>query len=437
MGIGCSCCKLFEEEEEEEEEEEITNRPVQNYISQPLPSIIVQEVFGRSELVEKNNSTAPASVAKHLIDINTASRRKLLRLQGVGPAIAERIILNRPFYRKEELVAVRGIGEKKLGGFEHQLAPFNSRKAAALSNAIETTSIIRDDQGNNIVHLATWNVRHLSRHKPLEQLKQIAQVIEQFDLIALQEVRDHRVLKIMKCLLAKDWNFTASTLVGRGARNKDQSNVHQEIYAYFYRKSRIRLRGNPSLVLDPQDRFVREPFLAHFVIPSVEFDFVLVNIHVVFGKRIDRVDELQQLEQLIDTIDQHVVTAQVIVMGDFNMPPAEYTLKDRFPLIRPPMSTTIYSNLYDNIWLPTLGSSCSVEKCGVYRIDHKYFPKTKQFNYTTDSAKKARQKCNQVLSDHLPVFVTLRLTKQQPLLISRTESIRLSHIEHVVTTRCS
>ncbi len=379
-----------------------------------------------------------SDVPKHLIDINTASRRKLLRLRGVGPAIAERIIENRPFYRKEELVAVRGIGEKKLGAFQHQLAPFGSPDD--LSNAIETTCIVRNEQG--IVHIATWNVRHLSRHKPLKQLQQIAQVIGEFDLIALQEVRDHRVLKQLKCFLAQEFNFTASALVGRGARNKEQSNVHEEIYAYFYRKTRIRLRGNPSLVLDPHDRFVREPFLAHFEIPAFDFDFVLVNIHVVFGKRIDRVEELQQLEHLMDTIDQCVVTARVIVMGDFNMPPAEYTLRDRFPLIRPPMSTTIYSNLYDNIWLPSFEKrSCFVEQCGVYRIDHKYFPKTKQFNYTTDSAKKARQNCSQVLSDHLPVFVSFRLAKPVTTsYFSRTESIRLSHIEHVITTtttRCS
>ena len=50
------------------------------------------------------------------VDLNSASAEELAELPGVGPALAERIIefrkKNGPFRRAEDLLKVRGIGEK-------------------------------------------------------------------------------------------------------------------------------------------------------------------------------------------------------------------------------------------------------------------------------------------------------------------------------------
>ena len=55
---------------------------------------------------------------KGAVNVNTASSEQLQLLPGVGPALAERIIAfrdaNGPFEKVDELVAVRGIGEKSL-----------------------------------------------------------------------------------------------------------------------------------------------------------------------------------------------------------------------------------------------------------------------------------------------------------------------------------
>ncbi len=51
------------------------------------------------------------------VNINTASFKDLMRLKGVGPAMADRIVKDRadkgPFSFKEELKNVPGMGEKK------------------------------------------------------------------------------------------------------------------------------------------------------------------------------------------------------------------------------------------------------------------------------------------------------------------------------------
>lgn len=48
---------------------------------------------------------APAQTATHrIIDINSASENDLEQLQGIGPAMAKKIIQGRPYKSKDELV---------------------------------------------------------------------------------------------------------------------------------------------------------------------------------------------------------------------------------------------------------------------------------------------------------------------------------------------
>ncbi len=59
----------------------------------------------------------PAGEDKQLIDANKASVEDFARLPGIGPKLAERIVIFRkkhgPFRRVEDLLAIRGIGHKK------------------------------------------------------------------------------------------------------------------------------------------------------------------------------------------------------------------------------------------------------------------------------------------------------------------------------------
>ncbi|MFM1837440.1 MAG: hypothetical protein RLZZ327_314, partial [Actinomycetota bacterium] len=69
-------------------------------------------------------SSGSASVARGLVDLNTATVAELDRLPGVGPSTARAIVDHRsrngPFASVDDLLAVRGIGPAKLA----ELKPF-------------------------------------------------------------------------------------------------------------------------------------------------------------------------------------------------------------------------------------------------------------------------------------------------------------------------
>jgi competence protein ComEA len=62
-----------------------------------------------------------AAESKELVDINKATATELEQLPGVGPSIALKIVefreKNGPFQSVDELLKIRGIGEKSLDRF--------------------------------------------------------------------------------------------------------------------------------------------------------------------------------------------------------------------------------------------------------------------------------------------------------------------------------
>jgi len=74
------------------------------------------------------------------IDINTAPSEELKEIIGIGPALAQRIIEARPFNSLDDLIRVKGIGEKTLQKIKEQGLAYveNQAMQPILQTPIET-----------------------------------------------------------------------------------------------------------------------------------------------------------------------------------------------------------------------------------------------------------------------------------------------------------
>ena len=70
------------------------------------------------EKLSSDSTAGRPGLAKQIVNINTASKQELVSLPGIGPTLADRIILHREqsgtFTSVEKLQSVKGISKKKL-----------------------------------------------------------------------------------------------------------------------------------------------------------------------------------------------------------------------------------------------------------------------------------------------------------------------------------
>jgi len=66
------------------------------------------------ELKELQSQVKKAPSPQGLLDLNTASKKELQSIKGIGTVLAERIIAGRPYRTVDDLLKVKGIGPKNL-----------------------------------------------------------------------------------------------------------------------------------------------------------------------------------------------------------------------------------------------------------------------------------------------------------------------------------
>jgi hypothetical protein len=183
------------------------------------------------------------------------------------------------------------------------------------------------------LNIATWNIREfgkLHKGKPRSEaaIHYIAEILFQFDLIAIVELRDDltdlsRVMEV----LGPYWRAVFSDF------NTDPAGNRERI-AYLYDKRAAvftglaaeadppRQKNQATNEYEPTIDWWRSPFMASF--SAGNFDFILLTAHIRWGGEDPalRIPELQKLAEWVDKRRQekYVVDKDIIVMGDFNIP---------------------------------------------------------------------------------------------------------------------
>jgi len=132
----------------------------------------------------------------------------------------------------------------------------------------------------------------------------IVDIVNDYDIIAIQEVRDNSGVVAAKLQNIPGMRVEMSERLGR--------TISKEQYAFLW-SGRV-TPGITALYPDPGDRFEREPYAMDFTLD--DFHFVILNVHI---KPEDAQEEIKALPDVVDWAKQQYLINDVFIMGDLNM----------------------------------------------------------------------------------------------------------------------
>lgn len=253
--------------------------------------------------------------------------------------------------------------------------------------------------------IGTWNLEHLSV-RPNKDLQSIAKVARQVDFLAIQELMNEDALSALARELTRQtgtrWSSMASHAVGRAS--------YKEMYGFIWRDDAVAYEDGAVTYLDRGDRFEREPYSARFKSLKDNTYFVAATVHILYGKgQADRASEITALADYWAWLQAtYAGTRHLLLMGDFNTPPASASwgaLGTRArPLVLTGASTLSakngqFANLYDNIFV-SQGSPLKANQVQVFN-----YPAYLKVTHAQGRAS---------ISDHAPVFLTANLAAGAP-----------------------
>ena len=181
--------------------------------------------------------------------------------------------------------------------------------------------------------LASWNIREFDSAvygaRKEEPLYYIAEIIDHFDLVAVQEVRDDlTALERLMDLLGWWWKYLLTDVTVGEPGN-------QERMAFLYDSRKVRFgglagevvipprKGEDCKTLEPAKQLARTPFITGFGIDW--FKCTICTTHILYGKGVsedpDRLQEIRVLAQFLAdrTKEKFAWAKNMILLGDFNI----------------------------------------------------------------------------------------------------------------------
>lgn len=263
------------------------------------------------------------------------------------------------------------------------------------------------------LNLATWNIREFGKRRRSEAaIHYIAEIIGQFDLVSVVELRDDltdlgRVLPI----LGPYWRAVYSDLIPDAGGNRER-------IGFLYDKRAVSFTGLAATANPPRKKsgkeyvpeftWWRNPYMASF--SAGNFDFVIVSAHIRWGDSKEaRTAEIRSFAEWLDLKrkQKHVEDKDFIVTGDFNIEsPAMYEALTSKGLVAPvalrkgEFGTNLAKDKrYDQVLHCPIYWDSFMNKGGVLDFytggTAKLLPKIAKDDFTYE------------LSDHLPLWVQI------------------------------
>lgn len=205
------------------------------------------------------------------------------------------------------------------------VSPDIAQGLLALKTRIDAAKI-PPSQLDETINVAVWNIREFGKSpRTLPAIHYIAEILGQFDLIAIVELRkDLKDLGRVLPILGPSWDVVYSDWMDDDGGNSERT-------AFLFDRRAVTFNGLAAEVDAPRVKsgteflatrsFWRAPYMCSF--RSGNFDFIAVATHARWGTGTEgRRAELQMLADWIDVrfANKDVEDKDLIVMGDFNVP---------------------------------------------------------------------------------------------------------------------
>ena len=176
--------------------------------------------------------------------------------------------------------------------------------------------------------LATWNIREFESAKygprQREALYYIAEIIDHFDIVAVQEVRDDlSSLEAVMDILGGSWEYLLTDVTAGTQGNKER-------VAFVYDTRKVRFGGLAGEIVVPpikkgeeSPQYARTPFMVGF--KTSWFKFTICSTHIYYGEsKKDDPQRIKEIAQLAKHLAAEVATnsawaKNMILLGDFNI----------------------------------------------------------------------------------------------------------------------
>ena len=205
------------------------------------------------------------------------------------------------------------------------VSPDTAQGLLALKKRIDAAKIPSSKLDESI-NIAIWDIREFGKSpRTLPAIHYIAEILGQFDLVALVELRDNlRDLGRVLPILGPTWQVIYSDWIEDAGGNGERT-------AFLFDKRAVTFNGLAAEVdaprvkvgteFLPKQSFWRAPYMCSF--RSGNFDFIAIANHARWGTGTE--GRRAELQMLADWIDRRFAGAFVedhdlLVMGDFNVP---------------------------------------------------------------------------------------------------------------------
>jgi endonuclease/exonuclease/phosphatase family metal-dependent hydrolase len=251
------------------------------------------------------------------------------------------------------------------------------------------------ERQSGTIRIGSFNIQVFGASKLAKPavMNVLADVIRQFDIVAIQEVRaktDDILPRFVDLInsTGRRYDFLIGPRLGR-SNSKEQ-------YTFVYDTASIEVdRSAMYTVADPDDRLHREPLVAWFRVrgppPEQAFTFSLVDIHTDPDETTQELDALADVYRVVRDDGRH--EDDVILLGDLNVDDNHLGRMGKVPgilaTISGQMTNTRGTKQYDNMLFTKTATTEYTGRSGVFDL-------IRQYNLTTDDALQ--------VSDHMPIW---------------------------------